>query len=160
MLNLTDIIINIARTITSKGIETPRIKPRFEEPEVGVSETVFTVVVEVRIGEPPIKTPSAKEELRVEEAVWASAGLSTETAPSISVEPAPKLNKINLHASKSGFNDNMIFIINAVKSVEILPYIDKGISIASEKPTLFCPKHWVPFKVNPDLQVTQTETPW
>ena len=60
MLNLIDITTNIAITIISKGIDTPRISPRFAEPEVGVSAVnVFTWVLEVRIGDPPISTPWA-----------------------------------------------------------------------------------------------------
>lgn len=46
---------NIAITIKSRGIETPKIRPKFADDEEEV--TPFIVVDDPMMGEPPTKTP-------------------------------------------------------------------------------------------------------
>lgn len=91
----------MAIIIKSRGIETPKIKPKFVEVD---EEAVipFTVVVAPIIGEPPTKTPATAVVAIPWFTAIACASVSTEAVPWTIVEPGAKPEIIKFLKSKLG----------------------------------------------------------
>lgn len=144
----------MAITIKRRGIETPKIKPKFVE--VFEELTPFIVVVVPIIGEPPTKTPAVASVFMLALTAVAYYAESNEAVPSTIVDPWVNLEIINLLKLKFGLCFLQIPDIKSARADEIVGQPPKFISIFIWNPTLISPLHFLPYKVNLVLQDIQT----